>query len=766
MLTDNLVAYYTFDADNSSDATGNSNTGTDTSITYGSSSGKIGHGASFNGSSSKIALPSNVYGLFSGTSAWSVVIWVNLASLTVNRTLFAANKSASDIYKNTGLFLAWTGSGGDNSGFQAYRGDGSNIDAISEGSTAGKSTGTFYMVTATYDGSRLRLYVNGSQIGTGVASTRAAPTQTVGSLGKFETSSGPSYLNGYLDESAFYSRALSGAEIVELFNSDAGLQYPFGTPVTVTPSAASLSFSAPAPTVIAEQNVTVSVSAATMAVSVGESETSSGPNSPGAATNLQDTPPPFTSPDWSDPENVKTSNDSYAHVTHGGVSNNSSYLYVSDFGFSIPSGAAVTGIKVEVEKHTTLSGGTPGNEQARDFHAQIVKGGVVGSANKSIASVWPTSDAYSTYGGNSDLWDETWTPADINASDFGFAFSSTQGNSSINNSYVDHIRITVYYSTGPTVVTTSTVIVSPSALSIAASAPTPTIQLGTTVSPSPATASFSAPSPSVVLAITPAPATLTFSAPSPTVIAVQNVTVSPGPATAAFSAPTPSVKEGVTVQASAVNAVFSAPAPSVSTTSTVTVTPSALALSFASPAPSVALDFTVTVSAAQAAFSAPEPVIAAAGTVVIRPAPLALDFSAPVPVLSASQVLTVSPLSAAFSTPSPTIIAEQNVTVSATALALSFSAPSPAVGIGYTVRVSPLTIAVSAPAPSFAYSYTVYPSPLSMLFSAPSPIRVGGLWKNEERPSTSWDNETRATTAFTNDSRPTTSLTNEDRAPR
>ncbi len=51
-------------------------------------------------------------------------------------------------------------------------------------------------------------------------------------------------------------------------------------------------------------------------------------------------------------------------------------------------------------------------------------------------------DATVTYGGSSDLWGETWTPADINAAGFGAAIAVTDG---LDTAGVDHITAKVYF---------------------------------------------------------------------------------------------------------------------------------------------------------------------------------------------------------------------------------------------------------------------------------------------------------------------------------
>lgn len=53
-------------------------------------------------------------------------------------------------------------------------------------------------------------------------------------------------------------------------------------------------------------------------------------------------------------------------------------------------------------------------------NARIVKGDSIGSTNRG-PQAFTTTDSTKTFGSSSDLWGETWTVADINASDFGSA---------------------------------------------------------------------------------------------------------------------------------------------------------------------------------------------------------------------------------------------------------------------------------------------------------------------------------------------------------
>ncbi len=163
------------------------------------------------------------------------------------------------------------------------------------------------------------------------------------------------------------------------------------------------------------------------------SGTSSGPLSPGTMANDTST----GTSGWSSIDNAKVSDNASASVAAPGSSVTSNYLKATNFGFAVPTGATINGITVEVEKKQQNGTGVT------DEKMRIVKGGTISSTN-STAVAWTSSDAYATYGSSTNLWGETWSASDINASTFGFAFSVNLPGNSV-AALVDHIRITVYY---------------------------------------------------------------------------------------------------------------------------------------------------------------------------------------------------------------------------------------------------------------------------------------------------------------------------------
>lgn len=166
-------------------------------------------------------------------------------------------------------------------------------------------------------------------------------------------------------------------------------------------------------------------------------QTAEGPLSGGTFTNSARA---GSSTSWTNTSNAVSSDDTYVDIPANGLSSNGAYtdnLIASNFGFSIPPGSTINGIEVEIER-------TDINNAKDDFIA-IVKGGTVGLEDKSLNPAW-SGEAYFTYGSSSDLWSETWSVADINASNFGVSISiRKQGGGANPAPLIDHVRITVHY---------------------------------------------------------------------------------------------------------------------------------------------------------------------------------------------------------------------------------------------------------------------------------------------------------------------------------
>lgn len=171
--------------------------------------------------------------------------------------------------------------------------------------------------------------------------------------------------------------------------------------------------------------------------------TTAGPNFPSAATNLSNAGTSENQDAWVNPTNVFSDNATEAAITAATFDSPdiSQILVCSGFGFSIPGGATINGITVEIDRRSIIA------SSGVDNRVQLAKGtafaNLVGS-NKATATVWPSSSAVATYGSASDLWGTTWNDTDINASTFA-VFVSTKANIANADIGIDYVRVTVDY---------------------------------------------------------------------------------------------------------------------------------------------------------------------------------------------------------------------------------------------------------------------------------------------------------------------------------
>lgn len=161
--------------------------------------------------------------------------------------------------------------------------------------------------------------------------------------------------------------------------------------------------------------------------------TAVGPNSPSSASGSG----------WSNPSNVVSSDNSYAEYPRDFAETNP--LSVRGFGFSIPVDAVIDGILVEVEasqSDNSRSGSAWSYVSLIDYPTPI------GTA-KDPAQALTESDAYYSAGGSSDTWGAALTAAIVNSSDFGVDITFERTNLFAETVFVDHVRMTVYWSPPP-----------------------------------------------------------------------------------------------------------------------------------------------------------------------------------------------------------------------------------------------------------------------------------------------------------------------------
>lgn len=214
----NLIAYYRLEA-NANDSKG-ANHGTSTAITYSAGNGKFNNGAGFNGSTSRIYAQYAAFDIF-GSSPLSYSFWMKVTALPSTASSFynvaTIQEGATDNTYDKAIRLYGDGS------ISMYAWDGAAKSALAAAGTI--TAGAWNLITGTYDGSFLRIYVNGTFKAAVACSATYNFTTPRLVLSQTITADPLSEMfSGSIDDLAFFSRALSGGDISNLFTSGTGRQ--------------------------------------------------------------------------------------------------------------------------------------------------------------------------------------------------------------------------------------------------------------------------------------------------------------------------------------------------------------------------------------------------------------------------------------------------------------------------------------------------------------------------------------------------------------
>lgn len=153
---------------------------------------------------------------------------------------------------------------------------------------------------------------------------------------------------------------------------------------------------------------------------------------------------------WSNLNNALASDNAYASVTEtiGGVLG-TDHITVSGFGFTIPSGATIDGIVVQLEGHSVGSAVSPSVQAT--VSKDVAFAGFISVTFIGNAAAPGPPDSTQTQGTPTDFWSQSWTPAEINGSTFGTriqaldaAFLGTMSSTY----FLDDVQITVHYTPG------------------------------------------------------------------------------------------------------------------------------------------------------------------------------------------------------------------------------------------------------------------------------------------------------------------------------
>ena len=180
------------------DASGNGNTGTINGATW-STAGRYGNALSFNGTNTTVRVPSSAS--LNVTSAMTLSAWIRPAASQGGwRTILQRQVDAYFLNASNDTGALRPSGGGT---------FGSATDWV--GGPTASPVNAWTHVALTYDGTIMRLYINGTQVATkartGTVQTTTNPLWIGGNQPYGE------YFNGLIDETRIYNRALTAGEI-------------------------------------------------------------------------------------------------------------------------------------------------------------------------------------------------------------------------------------------------------------------------------------------------------------------------------------------------------------------------------------------------------------------------------------------------------------------------------------------------------------------------------------------------------------------------
>lgn len=223
-LTDNLTHYWKFDeaSGNAADTVGSLTLTNNGTATFGAA--LINNGATLARASSQyFNTTTDVHG--GALSAYSIQVWYKPTTAPTGADEhYIQSMNDAPGYSN---ILYNINAGNLRVRFRQLDNVGAGVD-ISY--TVTLSTSAYHHLVGTWNGTQTEFFVDGVSRGTASIST----IETSGSQGFAfgATAGGTDYVNGNIDEIGFWTRALSGTEVTELYNGGMGLAYPFSVAAT------------------------------------------------------------------------------------------------------------------------------------------------------------------------------------------------------------------------------------------------------------------------------------------------------------------------------------------------------------------------------------------------------------------------------------------------------------------------------------------------------------------------------------------------------
>ena len=248
-LTDNLIGYWKFDeASGNAASEVNSYTLTNVSTTP-FSTGKINNAADPDGASDYFERTNSEADFAFGAGTFSISFWINTADGTGPVCANGNYNANGDTHWDTGMGNIGADPDG-NAGKLSFSGaSGYHVSASTYNDSA------WHHVVWVREGtgaSQFKLYVDDTNTDTFTNASNISATTLSFRVGFYNhgTPAAHRMFDGLIDELGIWKgKALTSTEVSELYNSGAGLQYPFTTDVTVTPAALTLSTTSQTPTI-------------------------------------------------------------------------------------------------------------------------------------------------------------------------------------------------------------------------------------------------------------------------------------------------------------------------------------------------------------------------------------------------------------------------------------------------------------------------------------------------------------------------------------
>ncbi|MBI2018040.1 hypothetical protein HYS92_03230 [Candidatus Daviesbacteria bacterium] len=211
-LTSGLVSYWNFDDQGQTTLKDNKDSNDGSIFGPIKTNSEVNLGRSFDGEDDYISISNN--SSLNLTENFSISAWINLTDTSATNGVF------TKLDDNNHIQYAFSV---DNKKIRfEYSSDGQNF-SLQGGEILNNK---YYFVTVAVDNSLdINLFVNGQSVATGQGSASLPQLSSPINIGKFGGTMNKNFLKGTVDEVGFWSKALTGQEITDLFNNNSGNAY-------------------------------------------------------------------------------------------------------------------------------------------------------------------------------------------------------------------------------------------------------------------------------------------------------------------------------------------------------------------------------------------------------------------------------------------------------------------------------------------------------------------------------------------------------------